>query len=600
MSASGVAEPIVIIRRSLFFVVLIALTLGNLFPLFRGLEGPQAMDQAQIAREIARGNGFTTKFIRPAAYAQVRAAKSAVVPFTKFEDTYHAPLNPLINGAVLKLVGADDPEGWPMGKNEELYRLDRVIAAVSTFFFLISIGVTYLLVTRIFDARIGTVTAILMLFCETLWRYSLSGLPQMLMLMLFSCALYFTYRAVEAGEDGRPAMMPGVIAGVFLCLLTLSHWMAVWPVVGFLVFAAIAFRPRGLVALTVLGIVLLPAVFIMVRNHANCGSSFGVAYLTLNSGLTGSEEDIMRGLSLEHEIPLNSLVSKILRITLLQGTQIIPLLAGIVVAPLYFLALLHPFKRGSIATFRWAVLAMWLATAIGLAFFGVKAEGIDPNQLHLLFAPIMTAYGLALISIMWNRLDFVSSAPFLRHAHYIAVIGMCALPLLLSLPDKIKLGIIYRDRQPFIHWPPYRPKVFARELKSVVPENQMIYSDQPWAVAWYADRISMWLPRDASQLEEVETDAITLNTPPAGILITPASYGEQDMLTLRSKYGDLTTLVTDGQTLINTASASGAVSIFDKDPKIATVVRRYPNRYALLGYYMSFYSANRIRFFEPD
>ena len=39
-----------LIRRSLFFIVLIILTLGNLFTLFRGLNSPQAMDQAQIAR----------------------------------------------------------------------------------------------------------------------------------------------------------------------------------------------------------------------------------------------------------------------------------------------------------------------------------------------------------------------------------------------------------------------------------------------------------------------------------------------------------------------------------------------------------------------
>ena len=62
----------ILIRRSLFFLILIILTLGNLFTLFRGLNSPQAMDQAQIAREIARGNGFTTKFIRPIAYEQAK------------------------------------------------------------------------------------------------------------------------------------------------------------------------------------------------------------------------------------------------------------------------------------------------------------------------------------------------------------------------------------------------------------------------------------------------------------------------------------------------------------------------------------------------
>ena len=68
----------ILIRRSLFFLILIILTLGNLFVLFRGLNSPQAMDQAQIAREIARGNGFTTKMIRPVAYYQAEKAEKRI------------------------------------------------------------------------------------------------------------------------------------------------------------------------------------------------------------------------------------------------------------------------------------------------------------------------------------------------------------------------------------------------------------------------------------------------------------------------------------------------------------------------------------------
>src|SRR5688572_17362170 len=105
----------IIIRRSLFFVILLSLTLGNLFVLFKGLNSPQAMDQAQISREIARGNGLTTKFIRPVAYYQAQKAQNGTtVSFQGFQDTYHSPLNPLLNAAVLKLVGADKADAWQM------------------------------------------------------------------------------------------------------------------------------------------------------------------------------------------------------------------------------------------------------------------------------------------------------------------------------------------------------------------------------------------------------------------------------------------------------------------------------------------------------
>lgn len=592
-ATSASVDPAVIIRRSLFFLVLIALTLGNLFTLFRGLESPHAMDQAQLAREISRGHGFTTKFIRPVAYAQEKAAQGAAVPFEKFQDTYHSPLNPLVNAAVLKLVGADDAEAWRMGKNEYIYPLDRVIATVSTLFFLISIGVTYLLVSRVFDTKIAAVCAILMLFCETFWQYALSGLPQMLMLMLFSCALYFAYRAVEAAAEGRIAMTPAVLSGVFFTLLALTHWMTVWIALGYLIFAAIVFRPRGVVSVVMLVLILIPGIFVMVRNMELTGTAFGTAYLTLHNGLAGSEEVVMRSTSLQHDINLNNLLSKIIRVTLLQGTQIIPLLAGIVVAPLFFLSLLHPFKRKSIATFRWAVLLMWVTTAIGLAFFGVTSDKIDPNQLHLLFAPIMTAYGLAFLSILWNRLEFVSTTSALRNVHYVTVVVICALPLVLALPQKIKLGMEHRDKGGLPHWPPYFAPALNRILKPWVPEKQMIYSDQPWAVAWYADRTSMWLPREFKDFEEIELTATTLDSPAAGILITPSSYGSNNMLEIRDKYNEFTSLVIDAQTFI--AAAPANTSLFDKDPKIAAAVKRFPFRIPVMNYAITFYSERPIR-----
>ena len=50
-----------------FYVLLIVVSLIQVFGIFRGLSSPTGMDQAQIARELARGNGFHTKFIRPYA-----------------------------------------------------------------------------------------------------------------------------------------------------------------------------------------------------------------------------------------------------------------------------------------------------------------------------------------------------------------------------------------------------------------------------------------------------------------------------------------------------------------------------------------------------
>ena len=595
----------IIIRRSLFFIVLIILTLGNLFVLFQGLNSPQAMDQAQISREIARGNGFTTKMIRPVAYYQAQKAANTTPSFYLFEDTYQSPLNPLLNAAVLKLIGADDSNVWQMNANEVIFPLDRVIATVSTLFFLMAIGVNYLLISRIFDAKIAGVCAILMLFCETFWSYSLSGLPQMLMLLLFSCAVYFAYRAVEAATEGRVAMTPAIVAGVFFTLLALTHWMTVWIALGYIIYAAITFRPRGIVGISVLALIVVPSIFVMMRNNTHSGSPFGTAFLTLYNGLgNGSEGAVMRTTDLQSEpLILDGLIAKILRTTLLQATDIIPFLGGIVVAPLFFISLLHPFKRASIASFRWMILLMWIFAALGMAFFGISKDPLDPNQLHLLFAPIMTAYGIAFISILWSRLEVVASTPILQNVHLMVIIGICSLPLALALPRRVSIGLDNRDHGGVAHWPPYFAPVLNSKdagLKGWVKEKQIVVSDQPWAVAWYADRVSIWLPPKREGFEKLESIAADLQTPVVGILISPSSHGSGNVSEVTGSYQDFTSLVLNGRVLAATwpvrqgATWKEGVTIYDKDQHIEGIAKRYPYINWLVPPDMVYYSVHLI------
>ena len=585
----------ILIRRSLFFLILIILTLGNLFTLFRGLNSPQAMDQAQIAREIARGNGFTTKFIRPIAYEQAKEHQQRTVPFVGFQDTYHSPLNPLLNAAVLKLIGADDAKQWKMGENEMVFPLDRVIATVSTLCFLMAIGVSYLLISRVFDPKIAGVTAILMLLCETFWNYALSGLPQMLMLLLFSCALYFVYRAVEDASEGRIPFAPAIIAGVFFTLLALTHYLTVWIALGYIIFAGIALRPRGVVGATLLVTLLLAMVFVMIRNAGISGTPFGTAFLNLYNGIGGGNEDfVMRSNNLDLP-PLigGGILSSIVRTTLLQTTNIIPFLGGIIVAPLFLLSLMHPFRRPSIANFRWAILIMFAVSALGLSIYGVSTEKLDPNQTHLLFAPIMTAYGLAFLSILWSKLPVVTSVRMLQNVHHIAIIAICGLPLLIGLPTKFRIGMDRKDRGGIPHWPPYYAPALNLGLSSWLTDKQICFSDQPWAVAWYADRMSIWIPPSRTEFAKIESIAADLETPIAGILISPSSHGSGNTSEIAAKYKDFTSLVLDGRVFL--ATYPPGLSIYDKDQKIQEITRRYPYRATLVGMDMVYYSDRALR-----
>ncbi len=596
-------DTAVLIRRALFFLVLALLLWAHLVPLFRGLGTPAAMDQAQIARQVARGEGLTTKFLRPLDYHLAENEEEAPVSFVLFKDSYQSPLNPLVLGAVMKLVGADNAENWEMGDKEMIYPLDRVVALVSTLFFLMAMGVTYLLVGRVFDAKIAGVTLVMMLFCNLLWSFAQSGLPQMLMLLLFSCGLYFSYRAIEDQAEGKGGIAQPVIAAVFFSLLVLTHWLAAWIFLGFLVFAAIAFRPRGIIALAALGVLAVFVIGPLVRNAGIVGQPFGTAFYVLYNGLAnGSEEAVMRTTDIGSEpLYLNGLLLKILSTTLVQATDLVPFLGGILAAPIFFVALLHPFRRPSISSFRWLVALMWLFAAVGMAIYGIDAkQGLHANQLHILFAPIMAAYGLAFLSILWSRLEVVNEVPMLRNAHLFAIVLLSAAPMLLSLPREVR-NYVQVFKAGFPQWPPYYPRVLNLGLTDWVDregkQQEIVVSDQPWAVAWYSDCVSLWLPKDLEGFDLMEEKASNLGTPFAGILVTPSSHSSGTGMEVASQYGDFAPMVFDGRIAQLTKpdpNRSGLV-IYDKTPQLERLSRRYPHREPVIGNEMIYYSAKELR-----
>lgn len=595
--SSPAHDPAKLIRRALFFVLMAGLAIISIFITFKGLSAPRGMEQAQIGREMARGNGYTTKVIRPVALSQMKEANGEYPVLENLPDTYHAPLNPCMNAVALKATDAGDKQRWRMPETSNIYQLDRVIAATCTIFFLISIGVNYLLVSRIFDTTIASVTAILMLFCDLMWKLSQSGLPQMLMLMLFSCAMFFVWRAVENREANKAILTPILISGVFMCLLVLTHWITLWIYIGYVIFAAVYFKPRGVIAATLIGMLALfviPVVYFLYITPT--GSPFGTAYYAIHNGLGLSEDSIMRNLSPAGEaLGLEGLLMNIMRSSLLQITDLHQNFGAILVAPIFFLALLHPFKRPSLASFRWLILLMWVFASIGMSIYGIRRGAMDPNQIHILFAPLMTAYGLAMVSILWGRLNIPPSLHMLRYSHLILIVAISAGPMLLSLPKDLKKGLRAEGYGGFPHYPPYFPKAFNRTLADNTTPQDIIISDTPWAVAWYADRISVWLPKNLEQIQDIQDIASNQRTPVQGIVISPYSFNNQPILNSGAPgktYGDLFPLV------YNTFARIGSgknINFVDLNPQFSGLSKQYPYKYPLFSQgYIMYYSSHPV------
>ncbi len=520
-----------LIRAIVAMTIILAVALVFLGWKFRGFAAPEAMDQAQVASEIASGNGWCTRFVRPLAIWQFEQNRGAS-PKGIFPDTYNAPLPPFLNSFAVRLAGNE----MEFKHNEYIAPAERFIVALSMLCFVASVVVEYFLLQRVFDQRLAFWAAVLTLVCNLCWQFTLSGLPQMLMLLLFNLMLYALARAIEAqrelelsgqiinaetGEIAPPGRPMAVIiwlaaAGLMCALLTLSHAVAIWIFFGLLAFTAFHFQRRVvclLVLLASFGVLYAPW---LARNYGVCGNPFGLAGYALYDNVSGTTSMRMRSPSgpMTDGIQLYYFRTKIEDGIVSQMSHLTENLGDNLLAVAFFVSLLHSFRRREVNRLRWAVLVMWGAAVLGMSLLGTTGAAVEANQIGVLFLPVMLGFGLAFILVLFGRREGgVGSAARLVLFSVLFVIS--SVPLIFSL--------LPRNSLPY-QYPPYlEPGI--NKLKDWTKPEEVIGSDMPWAVAWYAERQSLWIPNHYADFMGM-SDYSRLPGPLAGLFLTTLSRNE--------------------------------------------------------------------------
>jgi hypothetical protein len=112
-------------------------------------------------------------------------------------------------------------------------------------------------------------------------------------------------------------------------------------------------------------------------------------------------------------------------------------------------------------------------------------------------------------------------------------------------------------------------------------------------VAWYADRTSLWLPRDPQVLERIEEMAEDEGTPITGILISPYSAGTEPLHNTFWQYSQFGPLILDGwASLAMQQKRPGHLAYQDRDMK--ALLARYPHHDYLNGPLLAYWSAHAI------
>jgi hypothetical protein len=121
----------------------------------------------------------------------------------------------------------------------------------------------------------------------------------------------------------------------------------------------------------------------------------------------------------------------------------------------------------------------------------------------------MALYGAAFVLVLWGRLQLQTR--ILRTLFLGGLFVLTGFPALLGF----SAGGIR------INFPPYLPGLMQLFSSWTNPE-EMICSDMPWAVAWWADRKALLLPTKVAEFNNYY-DYQSLGSPIVGLHLTPIS-----------------------------------------------------------------------------
>lgn len=506
--------------RLAFYFAAVALALIHVFVTFRGLSSVEGMNQAQLGRQVARTFSWQTKVVQPYAWAQMEKAGKSPSPLAMAETT-QPPLQPLILAAAFRIF---QPLGEyaPYKGGSPIYFFDRLIAAFGVICWLLTMFFTHGAARKLFDEKVAAITALALLVCMPGWEMAVSGSSKALLTLEFALAFRLLASAATRSAEGR-AIGPVLIGmGLVCAAMVLTHWLAVWLVLGLIIGVAF-FLPGGR-----LGVVLVIVPPLMALSAWGwwqmqlCGDPLGATKALFQAQLASVNADnVQRDLS----PGLTSLVlDDLLRRLGLSWQDQLSNLYGYLgygmVALFFFPALLHPFRRAETAGVRWTLAIVFLSLLTGMGFVGLPEKLVDDNALYLVVMPALSLFGAAMLVVMWSRLH--SGHTFWAQWGGPAVaLAITALPMLVNLPVYLKFGLTLGSRmQP--HWPPFVPER-AAVLRELVEPDEYLLSDAPAFVAWYADVPCAALPVQREDFAAFQKAAAERKARLAGFVMTPVS-----------------------------------------------------------------------------
>ncbi|MGD1019244.1 MAG: hypothetical protein ABSA12_07980 [Verrucomicrobiia bacterium] len=510
-----------IMQRLLLIVLAAALSLVYTVEQFRGFNKRESMDMAQLARNIARGQGFTTYVIRPLSLWQleqrgwnIQDKGTRVRLIMSHPDLCNPPLYPMVLAGLFKVF---HKKAFTYDTAEHIFYAERwVILPFNQLCLLACVLLTFAWAKRLFDRRVAVMAAWLMFLSDTLWSYGISGLPTNFLMLLFLLAMYCLFLAdgklnpaersgsAPTGSAPAPATgraVPWVLASavlVGLCFLT--RYLAAFFLLPMVIYVMRIFRGWAATMWAVVYVAVVAAVVTpwLVRNHRLSGSVLGLARYELvdrSGAFIGETLPRTYKPDFHGAYSVRALSAKLLtnaRVVLLNNLRMV----GTDFLVLFFGAgVLYGFRRRDVSRLRGLLLGVIVMAIIAMSLIGSDPERSGPDvgggNLLVLLLPIIAIYGVAFFYLLLDRIPFR-----IKLTRGMAIGGFVLLnasPMIFTLlPPRPKM----------FPYPPYISPV-VRDVSAYFEPDSLACSDMPWAVAWNGERRAVWIPTTMDDFNEI-------------------------------------------------------------------------------------------------
>jgi hypothetical protein len=437
-----------------------------------------AMDMAQVARNLAHGEGFTTKIIRPLS---LTISKS----LDRHPELIISPLHPIVASGLFRLTGASTA---------------RIMSWACGIAFLLTVGATYLLALKIFNPQVAILALVLVATDAVLLQYGVSGLESSLLTLLVTVlflALFMHWKA------DRYRLIWAGVAGVLVGLIYLTQyaWVVVLlPAIGVVYLNAQPGRRAANV-----GVFLVLALAVMtpwfVRNYNVTGDPLFT--FRWNEGVMGTYSypgnTLYRMWDEQPPGPARfclqaprEMYQKV-RSSLLSLRSVMVNMGGPFVSAFFWVAILIPLGVAGYERVRKSVYILLLLLIGVLSLLGASPRLLVP------LTPFVSVTAMALFVQLLSRR--VAPLDEIRQKRWRSIgIGMLLAVHIVPLMLVMMPGFpTYYSQGPAL-------ERAVRELDSFVDEGRPVVCDVPWVIAWYGNRPSLWLPLRSTDMRRIESE----------------------------------------------------------------------------------------------